>query len=195
MTSMTLDDFIALLIEQPSSTPSPPQPDQTEASRTANLTLARTMLEAFHPADATEAAAAARAVAAHFAAMDSFARAAKPGVSDEKAIRLRANAIAAGRVFERRDPGRRRQPSGTDQRTDLPARRNATPAPASQVRHRAELPCRAPRPLRRCGTGIAAGGLAHLHGPRRRSLAHRPRALIRRSALHAVHGRATGTLS
>ena len=58
------------------------------------------MFEAFQPRDAIEAMAAARAVAAHHAAMDSFTRAAQPGVSDEKVIRLRANALAAGRSVE-----------------------------------------------------------------------------------------------
>jgi hypothetical protein len=62
--------------------------------------VARLLFEAFEPRDAIEAMAAARAVAAHHAAMDNFTRAAQPGVSDEKVIRLRANALAAGRTVE-----------------------------------------------------------------------------------------------
>ncbi len=138
---MTLDGFITLLIGTLVET-IPAPADQAEVGRAANRALVRTMLEAFHPADPTEAAVAARAVAAHFAAMDSFARAAKPGVPDEKAVRLRANAIAAARVFNAAMPGRhrQRQPSGTDPRPHHPGRRTATPAPASQTRHRADLP-------------------------------------------------------
>ena len=68
--------------------------------REAGLTIARTLLEALHPADAREAAQAARAIAAHFAAMDGFARAAKPGMSDETVIKLRGNALAASRLSD-----------------------------------------------------------------------------------------------
>jgi hypothetical protein len=62
--------------------------------------MACTMLEALHPADAKEAAAAARAIAAHFAAMDGFARAARPGITDDTAVRLRNNALAAARLAD-----------------------------------------------------------------------------------------------
>jgi hypothetical protein len=138
---MTIDAFITLLIGTLVRT-IPSTADQTEADRAANFSIVRTMIEAFHPTDPTEAAEAARAVAAHFAAMDSFARAAKPGVADEKAVRLRANALAAGRVFSTTLQNHRRQqrqPSGEDQRSHRPGRTTPTPAPASQVRHRAEL--------------------------------------------------------
>ena len=70
--------------------------------------MACTMLEALHPADAKEAAAAARAIAAHFAAMDGFARAARPGIADDTAVRLRNNALAAARLADavtRKAPG------------------------------------------------------------------------------------------
>jgi hypothetical protein len=66
-------------------------------TKEARRNVARLLFEAFEPRDAIEAMAAARAVAAHHAAMDSFTRAAQPDVSDEKVIRLRANALAAGR--------------------------------------------------------------------------------------------------
>ena len=55
--------------------------------------LARTLLEAWHPADAMEASMAARAIAAFFAAMDGFARAARPGLDDASVVRLRGNAV------------------------------------------------------------------------------------------------------
>ena len=73
-----------------------------EASQdeTARREIARILFAAFQPADAIEAALATRAVAAHFAAMDSFARAARPGASDEQAMRLDRNALAAGRSFD-----------------------------------------------------------------------------------------------
>ena len=69
-------------------------------TKEAHRNIARLLFEAFQPRDAIEAMAAARAVAAHHAAMDSFTRAAQPGASDEKVIRLRANALAAGRSVE-----------------------------------------------------------------------------------------------
>src|SRR5207344_3293454 len=68
--------------------------------REAGLAIARALLEALRPADAKEGAQAARAIAAHFAAMDGFARAAKPGMSDETVIKLRCNALAASRLSD-----------------------------------------------------------------------------------------------
>jgi hypothetical protein len=67
---------------------------------TARLNIARILFLAFKPRDAMEAMLAARAVAAHLATQDAYVRAAQPGVSDEKATRLRANAIAASRSFD-----------------------------------------------------------------------------------------------
>lgn len=143
---MTIDAFITLLISTLVRT-IPTAADETEADRAANLSIVRTMIEAFHPADPVEAAEAARAVAAHFAAMDNFARAARPGVADEKAVRLRANALAAGRVFSTTLQNHRRQQrqlSGADNQLQRPGRNAPMPAPASQVRHRAELPVQIP---------------------------------------------------
>jgi len=62
--------------------------------------LARELFFAMGPRNAVEASLAARAVAAHFAAMDLYARAALPGTSDEKAMRLRGKAIAESRSFD-----------------------------------------------------------------------------------------------
>ena len=56
------------------------------------------MFLASKPRDAVEAGAAVRSVAAHFASMDMYARAARPGLTDETTIRLRASAIACARV-------------------------------------------------------------------------------------------------
>jgi hypothetical protein len=126
---MTNPAFLTLLIDAIAKT-IPADPDQGAAGREAGLAMARTLLEAWEPADAMEAALAARAIAGHLAAMDSFARAAKPGVSDEKAIRLRANAIAAGRMFDRQLQAfrGRRQPA--------PARSPAAKLAAPPVRER-----------------------------------------------------------
>jgi hypothetical protein len=110
-----------------------------EAARGGDgVAFARMLLEAWEPSDAMEAALAARAIAAHLAAMDGFARAAKPGISDETAVRLRANAIAAGRQFDHLLQTVRRQPAlvATPR---APGRTAHNGAPHAGVRHRAEL--------------------------------------------------------
>ena len=74
---MITQEFLALLLETLAAT-IPAGTHSGDAGREACLAMACTMLDALHPADAKEAAAAARAIAAHFAAMDGFARAARP---------------------------------------------------------------------------------------------------------------------
>lgn len=59
----------------------------------------RELFEALNPRDPAEAQLAAIAVAAAQSAMDNFARAARPGVSDDTAVRLRGSALAAGRAY------------------------------------------------------------------------------------------------
>ena len=137
---MSTTAFLSLLIETLAKT-IPASADQSETEREASLTSARTLFEAFEPANAMEAALAARAVAAHLAAMDSFARAAKPGVSDEKAIRLRNNALAASRACDSlyrtlRSPAQSAQPARPK---PLPRATHPT-MPAERVFHRAEQP-------------------------------------------------------
>jgi hypothetical protein len=136
---MSTEAFIALLIEALAKT----MPAGTGvADREACLSTARALLDAYRPADAKEAALAARAIAAHFAAMDSFARAARPGISDDTAIRLRGSAIAASRQSDaltrpRQQP---RQPAANEV---VPRSTGATAdlvMPASRVRHRAGQP-------------------------------------------------------
>jgi hypothetical protein len=61
---------------------------------------AQFLLVAMGPRDPVEAALAARAVAAHHASMDMYARAALPGTSNEAAISLRSGAIAASNAFD-----------------------------------------------------------------------------------------------
>jgi hypothetical protein len=109
--------------------------------REAGLTIARTLLEALRPADSKEAAQAARAIAAHFAAMDGFARAAKPGMSDETVIKLRSNALAASRLSDALARSRQPPPPTASTNDQSLGSGAANPAmPASKVRHRAELP-------------------------------------------------------
>jgi hypothetical protein len=138
---MTTPDFLALLLAAIAKMV-PDDAGMSDADRAANLSIARTLFEAFEPADPLAAAQAAHAVAACLAAMDSFARAARSGVPDEKAIRLRSNALAAGRVFDaalrvRRGP---QQTARAEPQPRTAAPRSSLAAPASQTRHRAELP-------------------------------------------------------
>jgi hypothetical protein len=97
--AMLIDTLIAMV---------PGSDDDTKETRRG---IARLMFEAYQPQDAIEAMAAARAVAAHHAAMDNFRRAAQPGVSDAVVVRLRSGALAAGRSVEAvlRARDRRRQ--------------------------------------------------------------------------------------
>ncbi len=90
--------FVALLLDTLAKMV-PGKDDDTDACA-ARRDIARILFEALKPRDALEAVLAARAVAAHHAAMDGYARAAQPGTSDEKAIRLRNSAIAASRSFD-----------------------------------------------------------------------------------------------
>ncbi len=124
-----------------------PALDHEDAAEKASvLRMARILFEELQPADAVEAATAARAIAAHFAAMDNFARACKPGVSDEKAVRLRGNALAASRLFDKelRTLPERRQTSARPDAQPRPALQApispvSIPEPASPVRHRADI--------------------------------------------------------
>jgi hypothetical protein len=59
--------------------------------------LARELFFAMEPTNAIEAMLAARAVAAQFATLDLYARAAQSGTADDKMLRLRAKAIAESR--------------------------------------------------------------------------------------------------
>jgi len=61
---------------------------------------AREEFDSLNPRTPAEARLAAFAVAAMAGAMDSFERAARPGLSDEKAGRLRGSALAVGRFYK-----------------------------------------------------------------------------------------------
>jgi hypothetical protein len=153
---MITQEFLTLLLETLAATiPAGAHPG--DAGREASLAMACTMLEALHPADAKEAAAAARAIAAHFAAMDGFARAARPGIADDTAVRLRNNALAAARLADAVTRQRRQAPLPEVEKQSAPAA--TVGMPASRVRHRAELPATIPglpdvattQPMRRAG--------------------------------------------
>jgi hypothetical protein len=71
----------------------------SQADRDENRQATRELFESLDPRDPAEAQLAAIAIAAAQSAMDNFARAARPGVSDETAIRLRGSALTAGRTY------------------------------------------------------------------------------------------------
>ncbi|HET7882020.1 MAG TPA: hypothetical protein VFL55_14130 [Acetobacteraceae bacterium] len=63
------------------------------------LDAVRELFEALAPRDAAEAYLAAIAAAAAHSSLDSFIRAARPGLSDETAARLRSAGLAGGRAY------------------------------------------------------------------------------------------------
>ena len=127
------------------------------------------MFEAFQPADALEAVQAANAVAAGLAAMDSFTRAARPGLSDQTVTRLRSSALAAGRVFDvavrarggEQPPARTRPQSSRAAASRTPAVPPPRPATAPNCR------CPSPAlPMRRCRHRDGRSGAARPLSPR-----------------------------
>ena len=99
-----------------------------------NLEFARAMFFAFQPHDAAEAAAAIRAVAAHFASMDMHARAFKPGLSDDTVMRLRASTNTCTRVADAARRALRKPPAATPKpRRSEAAHEAAAPAPPPAV--------------------------------------------------------------
>jgi hypothetical protein len=101
----------------------------------------RELLDSLHPGDPADAMLAALTIAAALAAMDNFARAAGPGISDETASRLRGSALAAGRTYAAwlRDL-RKPQPAAEQPRpAAAPPRAHKAP-PVEPVREVAEVP-------------------------------------------------------
>jgi hypothetical protein len=90
---------------------------------------ARELLDSLNPCDAADAMLAAIAVAAAQSAMDGFARAARPGLSDETVVRLRSNALAAGRTYA----AMRRHFRKSKAVTAPPAKPAGTKAPQASV--------------------------------------------------------------
>jgi len=91
----------------------------------------RTTCELFHsldPQDPADAQLAAIAVAAAQSAMDNFARAARPGVSDAMVLRLRGSALAAARTYAATLRHLRKRPATKEETGPI-----APPAPAPKV--------------------------------------------------------------
>jgi hypothetical protein len=113
---MTLPSQAQFLNEQihliASTLPPGPAEDRAAAAQAA--------LADIGPQDLMETMLAARMIAAHHAAMDAFARAMQPDLSDVEVVRLRSSAIAAGRSADaaQRTLDKRRAPAAA------PARNN-----------------------------------------------------------------------
>lgn len=102
-TNVTADQppsrFIARLLDALSAT-IPFADADTPADKAECREFVRILFTALHPSTPIEAALAVRAIAAWLAAMDLFARAARPGIADDAARRLRGTANATGRAFD-----------------------------------------------------------------------------------------------
>ena len=89
----------------------PANPEDSPETRARKLAAARRQFAAFHPGDEAEAQAAAIMLGA----MDSLARAARPGVGNETVGRLRGNALTAARFYTSTlDKIRKRNNQATD---------------------------------------------------------------------------------
>ncbi|HTI82877.1 MAG TPA: hypothetical protein VL614_20685, partial [Acetobacteraceae bacterium] len=77
----------------------PVNPEDAPDTHARKLASAQRQFAAFHPTTEAEAQEAAAAVALMLGAVDSLARAAKPGVGGETAGRLRSNALSAIRFY------------------------------------------------------------------------------------------------
>jgi hypothetical protein len=76
-----------------------PRDDDDPTGSGEDLETTRELFDSLNPCDAADAMLAAIAVAAARSAMDNFARAARPGVSNETVVRLRSNGLAAARTY------------------------------------------------------------------------------------------------
>jgi hypothetical protein len=94
------------------------------------------LLDALDPRDAADAQLAAIAIAAALSAIDGFTRAARAGISDETAVRLRSNALAAGRAYATaRQTLRKRAPVPAAVSRPSPAVTASRPADVPDRRH------------------------------------------------------------
>ena len=102
---------------------------------------ARAMFFALQPRDAAEAAAAARSVAAHFASLNLYARATRPGLSDHTARSLCASANACSRAADAaarriRKPERKPAAAPPPPEPEVPLRPRPVPEEPFQPRDR-----------------------------------------------------------
>ena len=93
-----IEDF-ADILEFTLGTTLPANPEDSPEVRARKVAVARRQFAAFRPADEAEAQAAAMAVAIMLGAVDSLARAARPGIGNETAGRLRGNALTGARFY------------------------------------------------------------------------------------------------
>ena len=132
----------------------PPCRHDSQAERDENQQAARELFASLNPRDPAEAQLAALAIAAAQSAMDNFTRAARPGVADETAIRLRGSALAAGRTYAAVLRTLRKSPVGAASRhaqaDAAKAETGACRCPAATARRATRGPRRvpAPRPVR-----------------------------------------------
>lgn len=103
------------------------------------------LFDSLNPRDPADAMLAAIAVAAAQSAMDNFARAARPGMSDETVMRLRSNALAVGRAYATahryfRKPQTVAAPSAKSVGTKAPQVSAPKPPPEEPVVKPAEVP-------------------------------------------------------
>jgi hypothetical protein len=117
----------------------PANPEDSPEIRARKLAAARRQFAAFHPGDEAEAQAAAMAVAIMLGAMDSLARAARPGVGNETVGRLRGNALTAARFYTSTlDKIRKRNSQVAD--ATAPKARAIEPATPPQDQHHTGIP-------------------------------------------------------
>lgn len=81
------------------ATAMPNDPSDDAATREENQQAMHALFTSLNPRDPAEAQLAAIAIAAVGAAMDNFIRANQPGVSNDMVLRLRGNALNAGRTY------------------------------------------------------------------------------------------------
>jgi len=118
----------------------PVGPDDSQETRDEKRQAAQELFDSLHPGDPADAMLAALSIAAGLAAMDNFARAARRGISDETATRLRGSGLAAGRAYAAwLRPLRKRQPAAEPPRPAAPAPVPKAP-PVEPVREVAEVP-------------------------------------------------------
>jgi hypothetical protein len=125
--------FVDMLLDSLSTT-IPGHVDDGPAMQIGRWRAARMLFEAMRARTPVEAVLAARAVAAHYASMDMYARAAQRDTTDEKALRLRSSANAASRSFDTAlRTLEKRQGKQTETPREADGAASGTPAPQSPI--------------------------------------------------------------
>ena len=119
----------------------PTEPTDSPETRDEKRQAAQVLFDSLHPGDPADALLAAIAIAAGQAAIDSLARAARPGTSDETAVRLRSSGLAAGRAYAALLRTLRKREPAAEQPRLAPAPAHAPKAPTAEPTHAApEVP-------------------------------------------------------